>query len=385
MYDLLLKNGRVIDPAQQLNGIMDVAFAAGRVAAIGETIESTANEVRDVSGALVTPGLIDLHTHVYWGGTSIGVDPDHVSRRSGCTTLIDAGTAGAGNLLGMRRHVIEPANARVLVFINVSFPGIFAFSKDVMVGECSDLRLLNASECLQAAKEHADIVAGVKVRVGRIAGGNSGIGPLDIALEVAEELALPVMAHLDLPPPGRKEVVERLRPGDVLTHCFRPFPNAPVRGSGKIFAEIVAARQRGVIFDIGHGMGSFGFGTARAMLENQFFPDTISSDVHSLCIDGPAFDLLVTMSKFLSLGMPLEDVVRSATVTPASAVGRPDLGTLREDGVGDATVLDLREGEFHYIDATGEAICGNQRLFAKGMVIGGKWYAAGEDAASDEA
>jgi dihydroorotase len=164
-----------------------------------------------------------------------------------------------------------------------------------------------------------------------------------------------------------------------LTHCFRPFPNAPTRSSGKIFAEIVAARQRGVIFDIGHGMGSFGFGTARAMLENQFFPDTISSDVHSLCIDGPAFDLLVTMSKFLSLGMPLEDVVRTATIAPARAVGRPDLGTLREGAVGDATVLDLREGEFHYVDATGEAICGNQRLFANGMVIGGKWHAAGEE------
>ena len=126
-------------------------------------------------------------------------------------------------------------------------------------------------------------------------------------------------------------------------------------------------------------MGSFGFGTARAMLENGFFPDTISSDVHSLCIDGPAFDLLVTMSKFLSLGMPLEDVVRSATVTPARAVGRPDLGTLREGAVGDATVLDLRDGEFQFVDVLGEAIRGNQRLFANGMVIGGKWSDAGED------
>ena len=379
MYDLVLKNGRVIDPAQQLDGVMDVAFQSGRVAAVRAAIDETAHDVRDVAGALVTPGLIDLHTHVYWGGTSIGVDPDHVSRRSGCTTLVDAGTAGAANLLGMRRHVIEPARTRVLVFINVSFAGIFAFSKEVMVGECGDLRLLNARECVAAAREHADIVSGVKVRVGRLAGGNSGIGPLDIAVEVAEELELPVMAHLDLPPPGRKEVVERLRPGDVLTHCFRPFPNAPVRGSGKVFAEIHAARERGVIFDIGHGMGSFGFGTARAMLENRFLPDTISSDVHSLCIDGPAFDLLVTMSKFLSLGMPLADVVRSATVAPARAIGRSDLGTLCEGAIGDATILELQEGEFQYVDVVGEAMRGNQRLFAKGMVIGGKWCAAGDD------
>ncbi len=144
--------------------------------------------------------------------------------------------------------------------------------------------------------------------------------------------------------------------------------------------EIFAARQRGVIFDIGHGMGSFGFGTARAMLENRFFPDTISSDVHSLCIDGPAFDLLVTMSKFLSLGMPLTDVVRSATATPAGAIGRPDLGTLREGAVGDASILERREGEFRYDDVVGETMQGSQKLVAKGMVMGGKWCAAGEDA-----
>lgn len=375
MYDLLLKNARVIDPSQNIDATnIDVAFSAGKVAAMQADITEKAKDVHDLSGAIVTPGLIDLHTHVYWGGTSIGVDPDTVAKQSGCTTLIDAGTAGPGNILGMRRHVIEPANSRVLVYLNVSFAGIFAFSKEVMVGECVDMRLLNARECVRVAREHEDIIVGIKVRVGQGAGGDSGIAPLDIALEVAEELELPVMAHLDFPPPSRKEVLERLRPGDVLTHCFRPFPNAPVRGSGRIFDEVLKARERGVIFDIGHGAGSFGFKTARAMMEHNFLPDVISSDVHCLSIDGPAYDLSVTMSKFLGLGMSLQEVIRSATETPALAIRHEELGTLREGAIGDASVLELQEGEFTYADVMGEEIAGSQKLVAKGCVINGAWW-----------
>ena len=376
MYDLLLKNGRVIDPSQNIDGVMDVGFSAGRVADLGQNLSDSAQTTHDVDGAIVTPGLIDLHTHVYWGGTSIGVDPDELAQQSGCTTLIDAGTAGPANLLGMRRHVIEPATARVLVYINASFAGIFAFSQAVMVGECNDIRLLNARECLRVAREHQDIVVGVKVRVGQIASGSNSIAPLDIALEVAEEAGLPVMAHLDYPPPSRKEVVDRLRPGDVLTHCFRPFPNAPVRGNGRIFDEIMQARERGVIFDIGHGMGSFGFTTARSMLENNFLPDVISSDVHSLSMAGPAVDLSVTMSKFLCLGMSLDQVVAASTCAPAKAIRRDDLGTLKPGSLADATVLNLLEGEFDYVDSLNETVTGKHRLQPIGMVRDGAWWPA---------
>ena len=371
MYNLLLKQARIIDPSQSLDAVMDIAFSEGRVAALATDLGKAARTVHKIDGALVTPGLIDLHTHVYWGGTSIGVDPDLIARQSGCATLIDAGTAGPANLLGMRRHIIEPAQVRVLVYINVSFAGIFAFSKAVMVGECANLRLLNARECVRVAREHLDLIVGVKVRVGLGAGGRSGIAPLDIALEVAEELGLPVMAHLDNPPPSRREVIERLRPGDVLTHCFRPFPNAPVRGSGQIYEEVLAARERGVIFDIGHGSGSFGFDTARSMLESGFPPDVISSDVHCLSIDGPAYDLLVTLSKFLCLGMPLNEVIRAATLAPAQAIRRPELGTLKPGAIGDATILELREGEFEYTDVLGETVYDTQRLFSKGRVLNG--------------
>ncbi|MFO1350321.1 MAG: amidohydrolase/deacetylase family metallohydrolase [Gammaproteobacteria bacterium] len=378
MYDLLLKNGRVMDPARDVDAILDVAFAAGRIARIDTHIAEEAREVRDLKGAIVTPGLIDLHTHVYWGGTALGVDPDSLARQSGCTTLVDAGSAGAGNFIGMRRHIVEPAKARVLAYLNVSFAGIFAFSKAVMVGECADVRLLNARECVRVGREHPDLITGIKVRVGQYAGGASGVAPLDIALEVAEELGLPVMSHLDFPPPSRKEVLDRLRSGDVLTHCFRPFPNAPVRTDGAIFDEVLAARDRGVIFDIGHGMGSLGFATARRMLDKGFFPDVISSDVHALSIEGPAFDLPTTMSKFLCLGMALPDIVRAVTATPAQALRRFDLGTLRIGAEGDATVLEIQDGEYPYLDALGERFIGDQRIAPAGMVRAGVWWPTGQ-------
>ena len=372
MHDLVLKGGRVIDPARGVDQAADVAFAEGRVAEIGPDL--SAREVRDASGRLVVPGLIDLHTHVYWGGTSAGVDPEALAWQGATTTLVDAGTAGPANLAGFRRHVIEPAAPRVLPYLNVSFPGIFALSDAVLVGECEDLRLLNARECVRVAREHADLVVGIKVRVGLGAGGSSGIAPLDIAIEVADELGLPIMGHLDFPPPSRREVMERLRPGDVLTHCFRSFPNSPARADGAVREETLAARERGVIFDIGHGKGSFGFGTGRAMLAAGFLPDCISSDVHTLSIDGPAFDLLVTLSKFLCLGMPLTEVLRAATSAPAAALRRPDLGTLEPGVAADASVLELREGQFEYEDADGVVLGGRERLFPAGMVIDGRWW-----------
>ncbi|MGH7124723.1 MAG: hypothetical protein ACREFI_10150, partial [Stellaceae bacterium] len=293
---------------------------------------------------------------------------------SGTTTFVDAGTAGPGNFLGFRKHVIEPSPVRILPYLNVSFAGIYAFSPSVMVGECADLRLLDLRECRKVAEANSDLVVGIKVRVGNKAGGNSGVAPLDMAIEVAESLGLPVMCHLDFPPPSRLEVVSRLRKGDVLTHCFRPFPNSPAKPEGGVREEIAAARERGVIFDIGHGAGSFGFGTARAMLAAGFLPDVISSDVHSMSIEGPAFDLLHTLSKFVVLGVPLPQVIKSATSAAAAAISRPDLGTFKPGSVGDATLLAIEEGEFTYHDVLAEPLKGNKRLAAKGVVLGGTWW-----------
>jgi dihydroorotase len=372
MNDLVLKGGRLVDPSQGIDRVTDIAFANGKVAAIGDGLSG--KDTRDVSGKLVTPGLIDLHTHVYWGGTSLGVEAELLARTGGVTTVIDAGSAGAGNFHGFRKHVIEPSLVRILPYLNVSFPGIFAFSKTVMVGESVDMRLIDPREAVRVALEHKDLILGIKVRVGKSASGNSGAQPLYMALDVAEETGLPIMAHLDNPPPARHEVVNMLRPGDVLTHCFRPFPNAPVRADGRVRDEILAARERGVIFDIGHGGGSFGFGTTRKMLAAGFLPDVISSDVHAISIEGPAFDLLTTMSKFLCLGVDLTTVIKLATVNPAAAIKRPDLGSLKIGSVGDATVIDQATGKFDYTDCIGEQIVGDRRLLSKGVVLAGKWW-----------
>jgi dihydroorotase len=372
MNDLVLKGGRLVDPSQGIDRVTDIAFAGGKVAAIGDGLSGA--DTRDVSGKIVSPGLIDLHTHVYWGGTSLGVEAELLARTGGVTTFIDAGSAGPGNFHGFRKHVIEPSPVRILPYLNVSFPGIFAFSKTVMVGECADMRLIDPREAVRVARENKDLVLGIKVRVGKSASGDSGIMPMDIALDVAEECGLPVMAHLDAPPPSRNDVLSRLRPGDVLTHCFRPFPNAPVRADGKVRDEILAARARGVIFDIGHGGGSFGFGTTRAMLAGGFLPDVISSDVHVISIEGPAFDLLTTMSKFLCLGVDLPTVLKLATVNAAAAIKRPDLGTLKVGSVGEATVIDEVSGKFDYADSIGEHMMGDKRLLSAGVVLGGRWW-----------
>src|ERR1700736_1918394 len=247
VFDLILRGGRVIDPSQRVDEIMDVGFSGGKVARLGINLPAESRtEMRDVTGRLVVPGLIDLHTHVYWGGTSLGIDAQDFCRKSGVTTCIDTGSAGPGNFAGFRKHVIEQSAVRILAYLHVSFAGIYAFSKTVMVGESEELRLMAPAEAVAVAEANRDVIVGMKVRVGRHAGGTSGTAPLDIALQAAGEAGLPLMCHIDLPPPTYEDVLERLRPGDVLTHAFRPFPNAPLDPQGKVKEAVLLARRRGV-------------------------------------------------------------------------------------------------------------------------------------------
>lgn len=381
-YDLVLTGGRVIDPSQSIDRVTDVAFANGKTAAVGDGLAPLATTVEDATGSIVTPGLIDLHTHVYWRGSSLGVDP-LILARGGCTTLVDTGSAGPGNYAGFLEHVIRPSPVRIIAYLNISFAGIFGFSKRIMMGESGDLRLMAPIDTVETIEKYRDSLAGIKVRVGLNASGNSGLVPLDIARQAAERAKAPMMVHIDHPPPTLQDVLARMRPGDVLTHCFRPFPNNPNTADGGILDAVLDARRRGVIFDIGHGMGSFAFSTARAMLANGFMPDCISSDVHALCIDGPAFDLLTTLSKFLCLDMPLMEVIRAATENPAKALRRPDLGSFREGCAGDASILCLEDGAFGYVDSTGEVLNGQKRIAARATVIDGKIWHRNERAHHD--
>ena len=353
---------------------MDVGFKAGKVAAVSAALVPGSAELRDVSGLIVSPGLIDLHTHVYWGGTSLGIDADQFCRTSGVTTAVDTGSAGPGNFAGFRKHVIERSEVRILAYLHVSHAGIYGFSQTVMVGESEDLRLMDPVTAAEVAAKNRDVIIGIKVRVGRHASGDQGVAPLDIALQVADEVGIPLMCHIDEPPPSYDDVIAKLRPGDVLTHAFRPFPNAPCTAQGTVRPAVLAARKRGVLFDIGHGMGSFSYKTARAMLANGFLPDTISSDVHALCINGPAFDQVTTMSKLLCLGMSLNEVIKAATENAAFALKRPELGSLKPGSAGDATILSVDDGAFDYVDATGEHLTGKSKINSRGAVIGGKWW-----------
>jgi len=374
-YDLVLKGGHVVDPAQAIDEPMDIAFAAGKVAAIDKVIAVPAGvETREVSGHYVTPGLIDMHTHVYWGGTSLGIDAEDFCRKSAVTTAIDTGSAGPGNFAGFRKHVIEKSDVRILAYLHVSHAGIYGFSNRIMVGESEELRLMDPETAVEVAQANRDLIIGIKVRLGKWASGTHGMTPFEYALQVAEETSLPLMVHIDEPPPSYVEVVERLRPGDVLTHCFRPFPNTPVTPDGKVRPEVLAARQRGVLFDVGHGMGSFSFKVARTMLDNGFYPDTISSDIHALCINGPAFDQVTTLSKFLNLGMGLTQVIRTSTENAARALSRPELGTLRPGAAGDAAILSVDEGKFEFTDVVGEKLTGDRKINVQGVVLNGRWW-----------
>lgn len=375
-HDLVLRGGRVLDPGAAVDRVADVAFRDGTVAAVGDGPMAGRTSL-DVADCLVIPGMIDFHAHVYSGGTSLGVDADRLARRAGTTTWVDAGSAGAGNFTGFRRQVIERQDTRVLAFLHISFAGIFAFAREVMVGEAWDLRLLDPVVCARVAREHGDLVRGIKVRVGAGTSGPNGIQPLHLALEAAELAGLPVMCHIDRPVPRLDAVLASLRPGDVLTHCFRPAPNAPVLPDGRVRPAVVAARERGVAFDVGHGMGSFAYATVEAMLAAGFPPDVISSDVHALCIDGPAYDNLATMSKFLGLGLELREIVRAVTATPARLLRRPDLGSLAVGSAGDATVLAIEEGGFEPVDVTGARRRFARKFRLRAVVLGGRlWHEA---------
>jgi len=373
-FDLILCNAHIIDPEQGINEIKDIAFCNGKIAALENGIpHSKEVQVKNLSGSIVTPGLIDMHTHVYWGGTSIGIDADSYSNSSAISTLVDTGSVGPGNFYGFKKHVIEKSRVRILIYLHVSHAGIFAFSDKVMFGESEEMRLMDPETAIEVANANKDIIVGIKVRLGKWTSGSNGIRPLEVALKVGGACKLPIMVHIDEPPPTYSEVVKSLRAGDILTHCFRGFLNSPLDKTGKIMPEVLLARSRGVYFDIGHGSKSFSFDIARKMLAQNFYPDTISSDIHRLCIDGPVYDQVTTLSKFYNLGMPLVEIIRSSTQNAAKILGRPTLGNLKMGSEGDVSILKIKKGSFDYVDSTESRIIGDKKICAEAMVINGEW------------
>ncbi|MCY0150360.1 amidohydrolase/deacetylase family metallohydrolase [Hoeflea sp. G2-23] len=371
-YDLVLKGGRVLDERNGVDGVFDVAIKAGKVAAIGASLQPGTARVEDLSGCIVAPGLMDIHTHVYHKATSLSVDPGMIARRSALTAMVDAGSAGAGNYDGFRDYVMNQSPYKIFAFLNISFPGIFGFDKGVSIGEARIREMLPVDRCVAKIEANRDRIVGVKVRIGGPVTGDLGLGALEVALEAAEAVGLPLMTHIGTAPPSYGDVVSMLRPGDILTHCFRPDPNSAVGSDGKVIPEVRAARERGVLFDIAHGMGAFGYETTERALEDGFLPDLISSDVHVIAVEGPGFDLLHTMSKLLNCGLTLPDVIGMSTSRPALAIRHPELGHLGVGAAADITVLRQVDSNYVFEDVVGATRPGVTLLQPVAVYLDGK-------------
>ena len=360
--DLVVRGGRVIDPARDIDQILDVGVRYGRIAAIAPDLSEFVSRPRsdyppnpgttviDATGKLVLPGLVDLHAHVYTGVCPLTVSADETSAPAGVTTVVSAGDAGAHTIEGFRKLVVEPSRTRVLAFLHISTIGLAGWPE----GEAHELDYLDVDKAVRAAVENRDVVVGIKVReqAPLIVGAN-GLEPVRRAVEAGRRAELPVMVHIGGAPVRLGELMELLRPGDIVTHCFTPAENGVVE-AGHITDAVRSARDRGVIFDVGHGFGSFAYEVAEQAVADGFWPDTISTDLHSLSASGPVRDLPTTMSKFLNLGMPLHEVIRSVTSRPAEVLNRSgSFGSLQVGGVADIAVLGLESGPMEFTDSSG--------------------------------
>ncbi len=349
-YDIVIRGGEVIDPSQQMRQLADVAVLNGRIAAIEPSIDcASARTVIDARGQIVTPGLIDLHVHVY-PHSPFGLDPDSLCAAGGVTTLLDAGTAGSYNFDAFRRETIDRAQTQVLSLVNLSCIGLIAAN----LGELLDRRYADPQGVVATITRHPDVAVGVKIRAGAhiIGTGEQGWANLNDAIKAARDSNTWLMVHIGECPMSLPELAEALSPGDCITHCFKAGSTRVTDDNGQIFEAIHAAAERGVIFDVGHGFGSFQWQVVEAALEQGLEPTTISTDIHTKNINGPVYDMPTTMSKFLMLGVPLERVIEMSTTRPAQILKRDDeIGTLRVSTVADIAVLERLTGEFVLTDS----------------------------------
>ncbi|MGH2531792.1 MAG: amidohydrolase/deacetylase family metallohydrolase [Thermomicrobiales bacterium] len=367
-FDTLIRGGTVVDPGSGYDGRLDVVIKDGKVAAVEAGIDpATAARVIDAGDRYVTPGLIDLHTHVYWGVTYWGIEPDPVAARSGVTTWLDVGSAGAYSFPGFRRYVAEASRAKVYALLNLSAIGLIAPSWEFANLDYCDVALAET-----IVEQNRDVILGIKARIDANTTRGVGIRPLELARELADRVDLPLMAHIGLGPPTIEEVAHLLRPGDILTHCFTGQSMRIVGEDGKVLPAIKALHDRGLVLDVGHGTGSFSFETTEALLADGILPDVISTDIHQLAIQGPMFDMPWTLSKFLNLGMSLAEVIERATCRPALAMRRSDLGSLRPGSAADLAIFALEEGDFVFQDIHMNERAGTRRLVNMLTMIDGE-------------
>jgi dihydroorotase len=387
-YDIVITGGHVIDTANGVDGRRDVAIAGDRIAAVAEELPlHTAGRVIDASGNLITPGLVDLHAHLFWGRDYFGIDANSLAWRCGVTTWVDPGSAGAFSLPALREYVVRPAVVRMFAFINISYLGIPGLNYDEYCNpNACDVPLL-----VRAVETNRDLVVGIKVRMGQDGFCYPGLRPLRKAVEAAELTGLPIMCHISGRPPSVESVLRLLRPGDIVTHAFTGGGQRLIDDRGRVRPAARRARERGVLFDIGHGAGSFSFDSAEALTRQGFWPDTISTDLHQISLVGPnlvedqeimprvrgdgspQLTLLTVMTKFLALGMPLSEVIRATTIAPAQAIGREgDCGALTPGAAADVAILRVEPGPVELVDIHGNRRQGDRSLRAVQTFVAGR-------------
>jgi dihydroorotase len=352
---LLIRNGRVLDPSSERNEIIDVEISDGRITGLTSGLEASGHRVIDATGALVVPGLVDLHTHAYWGGTLLGVNADKVGPRSGVTTWVDCGSSGAATFEGFFHHVIKPSRLRIIPFINLSYIGLTqAGNLNIDVGELFDWRFADLRELRRIKAEFGSEIAGVKLRASNNACGANGPIVLPLAREAADLLEVPLMIHIGAAPPTIDEVLPYLKAGDILTHIYNPSVGGCVLDQRmRLRLSVREAIARGVKMDVGHGGASFSFEVARAAIEQGLLPDAISTDIHAHNINGVVKDLPHVMAKFMALGFSLEQVIKLTTCSPADILGRPDLGRIELGGEADLAVFHARQDPVQLSDSLG--------------------------------
>jgi dihydroorotase len=378
-FDLVIKGGEVLDPSQSLRGKRDVGIRWGVVEAVTETIPAErALKTIDASGKLVLPGLVDLHCHVYPYGSAIGIPADELVQFQGTTTVVSAGDAGVNNLAALRRYIVAQSRARMYAFVHIANNGLSAFP----VAELYNIDNAQVEACAMALAENPDFLIGVKVRMSENIIFKHGLEPLKRGIQACEMCGWPAKMMVHIGGVETRElmsdILNLLRPGDVLTHCYSGYPNMSGVGTnivqdGKLLPAALAAKQRGVLFDVGHGGGSFDFTVAEVAIPGGCTPDTISSDMHVLSGNTPGMPFLPNvMSKFLAMGFTLEQVVSMATVAPATIINRaPKIGTLQVGAPGDVAIMELAEGPVTFVDTRGNTRDGKLLLKPLQTVING--------------
>lgn len=377
-YDLVVKGGLVVDPTQGISARRDVAVSGSKIARFADSIpETNALHVIDASDRIVTPGWIDIHVHVYDGVAPLGIPADPNCVAKGVTTAIDAGSSGAHTFPGLRKHVIDVSDTRVMALLNISVVGQSTYSQDNPWGELLDLRYANVDLAAKTLERHRDVIVGMKVRLTRNIAGEHDLEVLRRARTAADAAGLPVMVHIGESHSTIAEILDLMKPGDVITHSFRGGEGGILDSEGRIHDEVLEKVAAGIHLDIGHGAGSFSFDTAERALEQGLMPGTISSDVHQFNVHGPVFDLATTVSKFLHLGLTLEEAIQRVTSNPARVFSQlRQLGTLREGAEADISIFALEEGNFTLTDAHGATRVGRRMLRPLATVKAGQLYGA---------